>query len=169
MTSAEAIVLGAAIAGAVGLVTALLTRRSEHEKWLREKRLDAYTSFLSAVEAVITRNPTRVEIERLITESIADAREALREGYIQGELWTMEGHRRFMYGFVEPFEHLERSMALVDMVGPDDLHEPVHTLRKLAFDVGIGKRDDEAGRNEVNEAYGQFVRKARHHLRAQGR
>jgi len=38
----------------VGLVTALLSRRGEHAKWVRERRFDAYVAFMIDMEAVTT-------------------------------------------------------------------------------------------------------------------
>ena len=48
MDPAIAGLIGAGVVSAVGIVTAVLTRRGEHQKWLREERLKAYGRLIEA-------------------------------------------------------------------------------------------------------------------------
>jgi hypothetical protein len=53
----------------VGLVTASLTRRGEHAKWVREQRYVAYVAFMvdmSAMTALIEATPTIWNISKLL-------------------------------------------------------------------------------------------------------
>src|SRR5690554_2929616 len=86
---------------AVGLVTALLTRKGEHAKWLREQRYEAYVAFMidmSAMTALIDTTPTLWNAFKLmarveaITEKSRAAFEAVsllgpREVNSAGQRW----------------------------------------------------------------------------------
>lgn len=54
----------------VGLLTAWLSRRGEHAKWLRERRFDAYLAFMIDMDAFVelasnTSKPTSATVARL--------------------------------------------------------------------------------------------------------
>jgi hypothetical protein len=53
----------------VGLTTALLTRKGEHAKWLRERRYEAYVAFMIDMDTVTTligTKPTVANVFKLI-------------------------------------------------------------------------------------------------------
>lgn len=75
------------IVGAIiGLVTALLARKGEHTKWLRERRYDAYVAFMvdmNTLSDLISTKPTATNARKLLdritdyTETASAAFEAV--------------------------------------------------------------------------------------------
>jgi len=70
----------------VGLVTALLARKGEHAKWLRERRYEAYVAFITDMDAFIAlanTKPTMLNAMKIaarsdaLTERMPDAFEAV--------------------------------------------------------------------------------------------
>jgi hypothetical protein len=59
--------LVAVVAGLFGLGGAAFTARRDHDRWLRQSRLDAYSDFVAAVTKVTVSHHVR----RLVREAIA--------------------------------------------------------------------------------------------------
>lgn len=47
------VVVGAVLGGAAQIITSLLTDRRAHQKWIRERQVDAYQAFMAAAEAKV--------------------------------------------------------------------------------------------------------------------
>ena len=55
------------VGAVVGLITALLARKSEHTKWLRERRYDGYVSFMIDMNTLTTLILTKPTVTNAVT------------------------------------------------------------------------------------------------------
>jgi hypothetical protein len=177
---AAAGLLGAAIAGSVALTSAALARRTEHEKWLREKRLEAYAKFLTAVDELAIGAVLRTMVDDSITEAIqeqiaddqATAPEPTNPTQVRVTTEMATGIatrvRETVFDVWAPFQAVERSMALVKLVGPPELEARLVELKEAAFALGFGKKRDD-GLNEFNDLFETFVRESRSYLHVKER
>jgi hypothetical protein len=169
--------VGAVIAGIVGLIGATLVRRTEHEKWLREKRLEAYASFLAAVDELTVGRELHKGVDSALDKELhaalaEQATSNLIQGVVRPQLTLEQADtiRHRLYDALVPFEQLERAVALVKLVGPPDLEGPLKTLRDQAFAISYGDRsDDDTARDALNDTYDKFIRQARTYLQARDR
>jgi hypothetical protein len=88
-------IVGALIAAVTALVVALYNRRAEHQKWLREKRLDAYAELCAEYRKICSRwNDPAPSTDHLMAASVrtsllADPNSADMAGTAVTELVTL--------------------------------------------------------------------------------
>jgi hypothetical protein len=182
--------VGAAIAASVGLASAALARRTEHEKWLREKRLEAYVAFLAAADELVMKTMLSHLIDEALRDAINEKVEQqlrvlpttdkntlteLHNQVAQNVRQTVDGTvappRQVVADALRPFKEVERSMALVKLVGPPELEVQLQAVKDLAFATGMAfaiggkaKRSEDEVLKEFNNLVETFVRQARSYL-----
>jgi hypothetical protein len=86
------LLVGALGASLIGLLGIWIQSRNEHAKWLREKRLEAYTSFMrdmSTLQQLATQSPTLFNAKMIVKRS-----ESLTETFtVSGEQVSLLGPR----------------------------------------------------------------------------
>jgi hypothetical protein len=146
MEAVAAGVLVALVAGLFGLGGALISSRHQHQGWLREQRLEAYTRYLEAVGAL-----DRWGSHSFLLRSVAER--GLDSGPEDGD--------RYLVELPILMAELDRRLAGVLMTGPSALADPAQQLRTATMDYALNRDKESDPGRVMQEAIDDFVAAAR--------
>lgn len=115
-TTVIPLVIGAALAGTFSILGGALQSGREHDRWVRQSRLEAYSEFLVALDAWDSAATTGWI--RVVLESPQDA----------------ASHRRLV---VDAERRFEAAASRVYLVGPDVVRASAEQSHSLALDRAI--------------------------------
>lgn len=155
--------VGALISALIGALTALwvphFESKREHQRWLREKRLDAYTRAFALTKGFdLNKGKTDKVVRRLIEDAVrgeagGDGTDLLATVLTDPEFHDLDAEASRLHVTAAA------ELAAVVLLGPDEVSQAV-----LAMQTAYEKGDDEAaGRAEV-----AFREAAREVLRVKG-
>jgi len=115
-TTVIPLVIGAALAGTFSIFGGALQAGREHDRWIRQSRLEAYSEFLVAIDA--WDSAATIDWVRVVVESPQDA--ALHRRHV------VDAERRFA-----------AAASRVYLIGPDIVRAAAEESHSLALDRAV--------------------------------
>jgi hypothetical protein len=161
-----AALIGAAVAGLAALSGATLARRTEHDKWLREKRLEAFASFFALVDEIVVESTMDDLLKAEFAKAFASVElPTQEEGSSSRPTVGRDDWERILQKVSALSSRaitLERSLARARLVGPPELDGRFRALRDVAFEYLVKPEKERShGLDEVNDLLDGLLRDAR--------